>query len=117
MTISLILLGLVLLLFTGLPIFAGLALFGGLLLMLTQGSIGAISEVIFGEIDRYLLVTIPLFAFMAYVMIRGRIVDDLYGTAYTLTRHPRARAGDAVAADRAVATRHDAQHPLSTCTG
>jgi tripartite ATP-independent transporter DctM subunit len=37
--------------------------------------------------NRYLLVAIPLFAFMAYVMIRGRIVDDLYQTAYTLTRH------------------------------
>ncbi len=24
---------------------------------------------------------------MAHIMIRGRIVDDLYGTAYTLTRH------------------------------
>ncbi|HWC46708.1 MAG TPA: TRAP transporter large permease, partial [Casimicrobiaceae bacterium] len=34
-----------------------------------------------------LLVTIPLFAFMAHVMISARIVDDLYGTAYTLTRH------------------------------
>jgi C4-dicarboxylate transporter, DctM subunit len=85
--ILLILLGLVLLLFTGLPIFAGLALFGGALLVFTQGGLGPISEVIFGEISRYLLVTIPLFAFMAHVMIRGRIVDDLYGTAYTLTRH------------------------------
>lgn len=87
MTIAAILAGLVLLLFTGLPIFAGLALFGGGLLIATQGGLGSISEVIFGEIDRYLLVTIPLFAFMAHVMIRGRIVDDLYGTAYTLTRH------------------------------
>jgi C4-dicarboxylate transporter DctM subunit len=86
-TIAAILAGLVLLLFTGLPIFAGLALFGGGLLIATQGGLGSISEVIFGEIDRYLLVTIPLFAFMAHVMIRGRIVDDLYGTAYTLTRH------------------------------
>ena len=42
---------------------------------------------IFGELNRYLLVAIPLFAFMAQVMIRGRIVDDLYRTAYTLTRH------------------------------
>jgi C4-dicarboxylate transporter DctM subunit len=43
--------------------------------------------VIFGELNRYLLVAIPLFAFMAHVMIRSKIVDDLYGTAYTLTRH------------------------------
>jgi C4-dicarboxylate transporter, DctM subunit len=87
MTIALILAGLVLLLFTGLPIFAGLTLFGGGLLIATQGSLGSITEVIFGELNRYLLVAIPLFAFMAHVMIRSRIVDDLYGTAYTLTRH------------------------------
>ncbi|HEX5093180.1 MAG TPA: TRAP transporter large permease, partial [Burkholderiales bacterium] len=87
MTVALILAGLVLLLFTGLPIFAGLALFGGGLLVATQGGLGSISEVIFGELNRYLLVAIPLFAFMAHVMIRGRIVDDLYDTAYTLTRH------------------------------
>jgi C4-dicarboxylate transporter DctM subunit len=86
-TIALILAGLVLLLFTGLPIFAGLTLFGGALLIATQGGLGSITEVIFGELNRYLLVAIPLFAFMAHVMIRSKIVDDLYGTAYTLTRH------------------------------
>ena len=87
MTIALTFLGLLLLLFTGLPIFAGLALFGAALLVATQGELGSVTEVIFGEVNRYLLVAIPLFAFMAQVMIRGRIVDDLYRTAYTLTRH------------------------------
>jgi len=87
MTIALLFLGLLLLLFTGLPIFAGLALFGGALLFVTQGELGSVTEVIFGEINRYLLVAIPLFAFMAQIMIRGRIVDDLYNMAYTLTRH------------------------------
>jgi C4-dicarboxylate transporter DctM subunit len=86
-TAALILGGLVLLLFTGLPIFAGLMLFGGALLLATQGELGSVTEVIFGEVNRYLLVAIPLFAFMAHVMVRGRIVDDLYNTAYTLTRH------------------------------
>ena len=87
MTIALTFLGLLLLLFTGVPIFAGLALFGAALLVATQGELGSVTEVIFGELNRYLLVAIPLFAFMAQVMIRGRIVDDLYRTAYTLTRH------------------------------
>ena len=89
MTIVLILLGLVLLLFTGVPIFAGLSVFGGALLVAQGGLAGlaSVTEVIFGELNRYLLVAIPLFAFMAHVMIRGRIVDDLYDTAYTLTRH------------------------------
>ena len=87
MTVALLFAGLLLLLFSGLPIFAGLALFGGGLLYLTQGELGSVTEVIFGELNRYLLVAIPLFAFMAQIMIRGRIVDDLYHTAYTLTRH------------------------------
>ncbi len=87
LTIALVFSGLLLLLFTGLPIFAGLSLFGGGLLWVTQGELGSVTEVIFGEINRYLLVAIPLFAFMAQIMIRGKIVDDLYNTAYTLTRH------------------------------
>jgi C4-dicarboxylate transporter DctM subunit len=87
MTVTLILLGLMVVLFTGVPIFAGLSLFGGALLLFTQGGLGSVTEVIFGELNRYLLVAIPLFALMAHVMIRGRIVDDLYNTAYTLTRH------------------------------
>ena len=87
MTIALLFLALLLLLFTGLPIFAGLAAFGGALLLITQGGLGAVAEVMFGDIDQYLLVAIPLFAFMAYIMIRSKIVDDLYQTAYTLTRH------------------------------
>ncbi len=87
MTVTLLFAGLLLLLFTGLPIFAGLGVFGGAVLLLTHGELGSVTEVIFGEMNHYLLVAIPLFAFMAYVMIRGRIVDDLYSTAYTLTRH------------------------------
>jgi len=87
MTIALLFFGLLLLLFTGLPIFAGLAIFGGSLQFITQGEMGSVTEVIFGELNRYLLVAIPLFAFMAHIMIRAKIVDDLYGAAYTLTRH------------------------------
>lgn len=87
MTIAVIMLLLVLLLFTGLPIFAGLILFASALLYLVEGSIGSVSEIILGHLNRYLLVAIPLFAFMAHLMIRGKIVDDLYQTSYTLTRH------------------------------
>jgi len=87
MNIAFLLLALVLLLFTGMPIFAGLTLFGSALLYLTSGSLGAISDVIYHDLNSYMLVAIPLFAFMAHVMIRGRIVDDLYNAAYTLTRH------------------------------
>ena len=87
MIIFAILLALLILLFTGVPIFAGLTLFGGALLLMTQGNFGPITDVVFHEVNRYLLVAIPLFGFMANIMIRGRVVDDLYDTAYTFTRH------------------------------
>lgn len=87
MTILFILLGLVLLLFTGLPIFAGLSMFGAALLAGTPGSLGGLTEIVFNKVSMYVLLAIPLFAYMAHIMIRGRIVDDLYDTAYTLTRH------------------------------
>lgn len=87
MTITLFFVGLLLLLLTGLPIFAGLMLFGATALSFTPGGVGALAETIFVELNHYLLVAIPLFGFMAHVMIRGRIVDDLYNTAYTFTRH------------------------------
>lgn len=87
MTIIVILVTLVILLFTGLPIFAGLTLYGGALLLMVQGNFGSVTDIIFHELNRYLLVSIPLFAFMAHIMIRGKVVDDLYDAAYTFTRH------------------------------
>lgn len=87
MNVFLLLVILIALLFTGMPIFAGLTLFGAGLLYLTSGGLGAISDVIYHDLSSYMLVAIPLFSLMAHVMIRGRIVDDLYSTAYTLTRH------------------------------
>ena len=87
MIIFIILITLLIMLFTGLPIFAGLTIYAGALLLLTQGNFGSVSDIIFHEVNRYLLVAIPLFGFMANIMIKGRVVDDLYDAAYTFTRH------------------------------
>ena len=87
MTLFLILLGLILLLLTGLPIFAGLGLAAIGLLLLADGQIGSLAPIVFGKLNTYLLVAIPLFALMAHVMIKARVVDDLYATAHTLVRH------------------------------
>jgi C4-dicarboxylate transporter DctM subunit len=87
LTFLAILLGLVALILTGLPVFAALGIFGGVLMAIDEGSIAALGEIVFGKLNTYLLVAIPLFTLMAHVMIRGRIVDDLYGTADTLLRH------------------------------
>ena len=87
MTLLLLLAGLVLVTPTGLPVFAALGLFGGTLMVVDEGSLAGLGEIVFGKLNIYLLVAIPLFTLMAHFMIRGRIVDDLYGTAHTLLRH------------------------------
>lgn len=87
MTIILLFLGLLLLLFTGIPIFSALIIYGGAILFVVQGNLGSVASVIFSDMNQYLLVAIPLFAFMAHIMIRGKVVDDLYSAAYTFTRH------------------------------
>ncbi len=87
MTFALILGGLVLVLLTGVPVFAGLMLFSTALLVAVEGKLGGIGDLVFGKLDTYLLVAIPLFTLMAHFMIRGKVVDDLFGAANTMLRH------------------------------
>ncbi len=87
MTFLLILLALIVVLLTGLPVFAGLGLFGGVLMWWLEGDLGALGDIVFGKLNTYLLVAIPLFTLMAHFMIRSRVVDDLYNTAHSLLRH------------------------------
>ena len=87
MTFALILAGLVLVLLTGVPVFAGLLLFAAAILYASEGHLGGIGDLVFGKLDTYLLVSIPLFTLMAHFMIRGKVVDDLFGAAHTLLRH------------------------------
>jgi C4-dicarboxylate transporter, DctM subunit len=87
MTFALVLAGLIALLYTGLPMFAGMTLFSIAALYLVEGNVAALGEFVFGKLDSYLLVAIPLFILMADFMVRGRVVDDLYATAHTLVRH------------------------------
>jgi len=87
MSLILILICLVVLLLTGLPIFAGLGLVSIILLFVTEGQISSLGEIVFGKLNIYLLVAIPMFAFMAHVMIKSQAIDDLFKTAHTLVRH------------------------------
>ena len=87
MLFALILIGLVLVLLTGVPVFAGLMLFATAMLYAAEGHLGGIGDLVFGHLDSYLLVAIPLFTLMAHFMIRGKVVDDLFGAAHTLLRH------------------------------
>jgi C4-dicarboxylate transporter DctM subunit len=84
---ALILAGLVVVLLTGVPVFAGLTLFATAILYAYEGHLGGLGDLVFGELDTYLLVAIPLFTLMAQFMIRGKVVDDLFDAAHTLVRH------------------------------
>ena len=87
MLFALILVGLVLVLLTGIPVFAGLLLFATGILVVAEGKLGGIGDLVFGKLNTYLLVSIPLFTLMAHFMIRGKVVDDLFGAANTMLRH------------------------------
>ncbi len=87
MTFLMLLVLLICLLLTGMPVFAGLALFGAAVLLIAEPSAINLGELIFGKLDTYLLVAIPLFTLMAQFMIRGKVVDSLFNTTHTMTRH------------------------------
>jgi C4-dicarboxylate transporter DctM subunit len=86
MTLGLLLLALVALLLTGPPIFAALGLISMALMVAEGHSVASLADVVFGKLNIYLLVAIPLFAFMAHLLIRARVMDDLFAAAQTLVR-------------------------------
>lgn len=93
MTALFIFAGLILLLLTGIPIFAALGLTAAVILLVFEGSIGSAADTVFAHLNKPILTTIPLFVFMAQVMIRAKVIDDLYGMAYTLIGHIRGGLG------------------------
>jgi C4-dicarboxylate transporter DctM subunit len=86
-TFLLILFALILFLYVGMPMFAGMAVFSIAVTLATKGTLGAMGELVFGHINNYLLIAIPLFMLMAEFMTRGKVVDDLFETANTFLRH------------------------------
>ena len=74
-------------LLTGMPIFAGLGLTSIGIMLITEGSISSVADTVFAKLDNGILTAIPMFAFMAHVMIRSKVVDDLYDAANALVGH------------------------------
>lgn len=89
----LILAGLILILLTGVPIFAGLGLASLILMLLTEGNINSAADTVFAKLNNGLLTAIPMFAFMAHVMIRAKVVEDLYNAANAMVGHLRGGLG------------------------
>jgi C4-dicarboxylate transporter DctM subunit len=98
MTFFLLLAALLVLLYLGLPMFAALFLLPLGVLLWVEGGLPALGELVLGQIDGYLLVAIPLFMLMAHVMVRGRVVDDLYAAAFAALRGVRGGVGIATVA-------------------
>lgn len=93
MIAALIFSGLILLLLTGIPIFAALGLTATVILLVFEGGIGSVGDTVFSHLNKPILTTIPMFVFMAQIMIRAKIIDDLYEMAHTLIGHIRGGLG------------------------
>ncbi|SIO31055.1 TRAP transporter large permease [Vannielia litorea] len=93
MTLALVFLGLILLLLAGIPIFAALGLTATAILVLVEGDIDGLGDAVFAHLNKPVLATIPLFVFMAQVMIRAKVIDDLYSFAHTLIGHIKGGLG------------------------
>ncbi|MBU8542397.1 MULTISPECIES: TRAP transporter large permease [Roseomonadaceae] len=98
MTFFLLLGALIALLWLGMPMFAALFVLPLAILFQVEGAVPALGEMVVGKLDGYLLVAIPLFMLMAHVMVRGKVVDDLYNAAFVLLRRVRGGVGIATVA-------------------
>jgi C4-dicarboxylate transporter DctM subunit len=92
-TAIVILAGLVVILLTGIPIFAGLGLASLIIMLVTEGNINSVADTVFAKLNNGALTAIPMFAFMAHVMVRSKVVDDLYSAANALVGHVRGGLG------------------------
>ena len=93
MTLFFVFAGLILLLLTGIPIFAALGLSASAIMMIVEGDIDGLGDAVFTQLDKPVLSTIPLFVFMAQVMIRAKVIDDLYTFAHTVIGHVKGGLG------------------------
>ncbi|WP_439547651.1 TRAP transporter large permease [Falsiroseomonas sp.] len=98
MTFLILLAVLIGLLYLGMPMFAALFLLPLGVLIALEGGVPALGEMVIGKLDGYLLVAIPLFMLMAHIMVRGRVVDDLYNAAFAMMRKVRGGVGIATVA-------------------
>ncbi|MEC9311159.1 MAG: TRAP transporter large permease [Pseudomonadota bacterium] len=93
MILALVFAGLILLLLTGIPIFAALGLTASSILLVFEGDIDGLGDAVYTHLNKPILATIPLFVFMAQVMIRAKVIDDLYSFAHTVIGHVKGGLG------------------------
>lgn len=88
MTEILVIFGILLLiLLTGLPVFITTGVMGVGYLLLTGQNLASMATVVFGAIDSFVLVALPLFILMAQIMTRGGVGQDLFRFVHAWLRH------------------------------
>ncbi|MBZ0222879.1 MAG: TRAP transporter large permease [Dokdonella sp.] len=93
MTVILVFGAIVVLLLAGIPIFAALGLTAAGILLLFEGSLSSAADTVFAHLNKPILTTIPLFVLMAQIMIRAKVIDDLFDFAHTAVGHIKGGLG------------------------
>ncbi|MCZ2095693.1 MAG: TRAP transporter large permease subunit [Anaerolineae bacterium] len=87
MTIALIIAGLALVLSVGIPIAFGLGTLGLLMIELKGLSPLIIPQSLFGAIDSFVLLSVPLFLLMSNILLKAGVGKDLYGAVQSWIGH------------------------------
>ena len=87
MTAALILVALIGLLVTGLPIAFALGLLGFALLGLAGFSPVIVPQALYGAVDNFILLAVPLFLLMSNVLLKGGVGRDLFAAAQSWVVH------------------------------
>ena len=93
MTVFLVFAAVIVLLIAGIPIFTALGLVAVGILAIFEGNVSSIADTIFSHLDKPILTAIPLFVLMAQIMIRAKVIDDLYDFAHTVVGHVKGGLG------------------------
>ncbi len=93
MTIIVVFAAVIALLLVGIPIFAALGLTAAGILLIFEGSVSSAADTVFSHLNKPSLTTIPLFVLMAQIMIRAKVIDDLYEFAHAVIGHIKGGLG------------------------
>jgi C4-dicarboxylate transporter DctM subunit len=78
---------LMLVLFSGLPVFVTMGVMGIGYLLATGQNLASLATVVFGALNNFVLVAVPLFVLMAQILSRARVGSDLFDLVHTWIRH------------------------------
>ncbi|MEW5908987.1 MAG: TRAP transporter large permease [Thermodesulfobacteriota bacterium] len=78
---------LLILLVTGLPVFISLSVLAVGALLITGQGLSILPMTMYGAMENFVLLAVPLFMLMAHIMTRGGVGDDLFDFVHVWLRH------------------------------